>query len=237
MRKYSRVLLKISGEALMGSSEFAHDLEVIQSICTKIKDVYDAGYQVSMVVGGGNICRGELISQMGIQRATGDNMGMLATVINALAMQSILESMKVPTRVQSAITMTSITEPYIGRRAARHMEKKRAVIFAAGTGNPFFTTDTAAILRAIESQADVVVKCTQVDGVYSSDPRKNKDAKFFDSLSYIELVTQNLRVMDMSAVSLAMENSIPIIVCKLSGDTKLTDALEHKGKFTLIHEG
>ena len=236
MRKYSRVLLKISGEALMGSSEFGHDLDVMQSICTKIKDVYDARYQVSMVVGGGNICRGERISQMG-QRATGDNMGMLATVINALAMQSILESMKVPTRVQSAITMTSITEPYIRRRAARHMEKNRVVIFAAGTGNPFFTTDTAAILRAIESQADVVVKCTQVDGVYSSDPRRNKDAKFFDSLSYIELVTKNLRVMDMSAVSLAMENSIPIIVCKLSGDTKLINALEHKGKFTLIHEG
>src|SRR6185503_6563183 len=200
--RYSRVLLKISGEALMGAEAYGIDIETVDRIAADVADAVRAGTQMCLVIGGGNIFRGLAGAAKGIERATADYMGMLATVMNALAMQAVLERMEIPTRVQSAIPMESVCEPYIRRRAIRHMEKGRVVIFAAGTGNPFFTTDTAAALRAVEMNCQAMLKGTQVDGVYSADPKKVASAERFETLTYHEVLARDLKVMDASAVSL-----------------------------------
>ncbi|HET7334854.1 MAG TPA: UMP kinase [Rhizomicrobium sp.] len=234
--KYRRVLLKVSGEALMGSQSYGIDVEAVDRIAADVKEAATAGTQVCLVIGGGNIFRGLAGAAKGIDRATADYMGMLATVMNALAMQAALERMGVPTRVQSAIPMTSVSEPYIRRRAIRHMEKGRVVIFAAGTGNPFFTTDTAAALRAAEMNCDAMLKGTQVDGVYSADPKKVPDAKRYDSLSYHEVLTRDLQVMDASAISLSRENRIPIVVFSIHDRGALAAVLQGRGRCTIIEE-
>jgi len=214
--KYERILLKLSGEALAGQQGYGIDPEVISAIAAEIKDVVDLGVQVALVIGGGNIFRGLSAASRGMDRASADYMGMLATVMNSLAMQDALETIGVKTRVQSAIEMQEIAEPYIRRRAVRHLEKGRVVIFGAGTGNPYFTTDTAASLRAMEINADVILKATKVDGVYSADPNKDKNAVKYDTLTYIEVLQQNLQVMDATATSLCMDNSLPIIIFDLT---------------------
>ena len=234
--KYRRVLLKVSGEALMGSQAYGIDIATIERIAADVKEAVQAGTQVCLVIGGGNIFRGLAGAAKGIERATADYMGMLATVMNALAVQATLERMGVPTRVQSAIPMTSVCEPYIRRRAIRHMEKGRVVIFAAGTGNPFFTTDTAAALRAAEMSCQAMLKGTQVDGVYSADPKKDPAATRFDSLSYHEVLTRDLQVMDASAVSLSRENGIPIIVFSIHDRGSLAAVLRGEGRCTVIEE-
>jgi uridylate kinase len=213
--KYRRILLKLSGEALMGSRPFGLEFEVIRSLAQEIKEVHALGVQVAMVIGGGNIYRGGAGSANGIDRVTGDYMGMLATVINSLAVQDALERLEVHTRVLSAIEIRQVAEPYIRRRAMRHLEKGRAVIIAAGTGNPYFTTDSAAALRAMEVRAEVILKATQVDGIYSADPKKEPKAKRFDSISYLEVLEKGLKVMDATAISLCMDNRLPIIVFDL----------------------
>lgn len=210
--RYSRVVLKISGEALAGSRGFGIDVETIQRIASEIAEVHRLGVQMAVVVGGGNIWRGIEAVGTGIERSTADYMGMLATVLNALALQDLLEKLGVPTRVQTAIEMREVAEPYIRRRAIRHLEKERVVIFAAGTGNPFFSTDTAAALRAAEMDAEVILKATKVDGVYDSDPEQNPDAERLCSLTYLDVINKGLRVMDATATSLCMDNGIPIIV-------------------------
>jgi uridylate kinase len=210
--KYTRVLLKLSGEALMGDKNFGFDNAVIAQYAADIKTIVDLGVQVAIVIGGGNIYRGMNEKETGIERAHGDYMGMLATVINGMAMQAGLEKIGVFTRLQSAIKMEQIAEPYIRRRAIRHLEKGRVVIFGAGTGNPYFTTDTAGSLRAIEITADVILKGTRVDGIYTADPEKDKNAKKYSSITYQECITNNLKVMDMTAFTLCMENDLPIIV-------------------------
>jgi len=210
--KYTRVLLKLSGEALMGDKNFGFDNAVIAQYAADIKTIVDLGVQVAIVIGGGNIYRGMNEKETGIERAHGDYMGMLATVINGMAMQAGLEKIGVFTRLQSAIKMEQIAEPYIRRRAIRHLEKGRVVIFGAGTGNPYFTTDTAGSLRAIEITADVILKGTRVDGIYTADPEKDKSAKKYSSITYQECITGNLKVMDMTAFTLCMENNLPIIV-------------------------
>jgi uridylate kinase len=210
--KYTRVLLKLSGEALMGDKSFGFDNEVIAQYAADIKTIVDLGVQVAIVIGGGNIYRGMNEKETGIERAHGDYMGMLATVINGMAMQAGLEKIGVFTRLQSAIKMEQIAEPYIRRRAIRHLEKGRVVIFGAGTGNPYFTTDTAGSLRAIEITADVILKGTRVDGIYTADPEKDKNAKKYSSITYQECISGNLKVMDMTAFTLCMENNLPIIV-------------------------
>jgi uridylate kinase len=210
--KYNRVLLKLSGEALMGTKGFGIDPEVVISIAGEIKDVHDQGVQIGIVIGGGNIFRGLAASAQGFDRVSADHMGMLATVINALALQDALEKMRVHTRVQSAIEMNQVAETFIRRRAIRHFEKGRVVIFAAGTGNPYFSTDTTAALRANEIKAKVILKATKVDGIYDADPVKVKDAKFYPEISYIDVLTQQLAVMDTTAISLCMNNKLPIIV-------------------------
>jgi uridylate kinase len=210
--KYSRVLLKLSGEALMGDKNFGFDNAVIAQYADDIKTIVDLGVQVAIVIGGGNIYRGMNEKETGIERAHGDYMGMLATVINGMAMQAGLEKIGVFTRLQSAIKMEQIAEPYIRRRAMRHLEKGRVVIFGAGTGNPYFTTDTAGSLRAIEITADVILKGTRVDGIYTADPEKDKNAKKYSTITYQECITGNLKVMDMTAFTLCMENNLPIIV-------------------------
>ena len=214
--KYNRILLKLSGEALLGKQNFGIDSDVVEHISNEIADIKDSGIEIGIVIGGGNIYRGLSAAQQGVDRVTGDQMGMLATVINSLALQNALEMRGIYTRVQSAIKMDEIAEPFIRRRAIRHLEKKRLVIFAAGTGSPYFTTDTAAALRAIEIKADVIIKGTKVDGVYDSDPEKNTDAKMFDKLSYNDVIEQNLRVMDMTAVTLCKENNLPIRVFNMN---------------------
>ncbi len=234
MAGYKRILLKLSGEALMGDQPYGQDLKTIRKICQDIKDVQDSGIEVCLVVGGGNIYRGMSAASIGMERASADYMGMLATVMNALAIQNILDSIGVQSRVQSAIPMTSICEPYIRRRAVRHMEKKRVVIFAAGTGNPFFTTDTAAALRAVEMGCDALFKGTQVDGVYSADPKKDKNAVRYDTLTYKEVLTDDLHVMDASAIALARENKIPIVVFSIHKEGAFKQAAEGKGIFTII---
>jgi uridylate kinase len=231
---YKRVLLKLSGEALMGDKGFGHDFETFKRIAEDIKEVIDMGVQVCIVVGGGNISRGVTASAMGMERAAADYMGMLATVINALAMQSILEGCNIYTRVQSAIPMMSVCEPYIRRRAKRHMEKGRVVIFAAGTGNPFFTTDSAAVLRAIEMNCDLLLKGTQVDGVYSADPHKNKDAIKYENITYTEVLKNNLNVMDMAAIALARENNLPIKIFSIKEKGNFARVLRSEGSFTKI---
>ena len=212
---FKRVLLKVSGEALMGEKGYGIDPAVIDSIADEIKGVYDAGVDIAIVIGGGNIFRGLGATATGMERASADYMGMLATVLNSLALQDALEKKGVVTRVQSAIEMRALAEPYIRRRAIRHLEKKRVVIFAAGTGNPYFSTDTAASLRAMETGADVILKGTKVDGVYDSDPVINKDAKKFTTLSYLDVLKMNLKVMDSTAISLCKDNNLPIIVFNL----------------------
>lgn len=233
--KYSRVLFKISGEALMGSRLCGHDMEVIDQLCKGITDIYKLGVQVCIVVGGGNIFRGASASLSGCERASSDYIGMLATIINALILQNFLEKNSVNSRVLSAIPMATVCEPYIRRKAIRHLEKGRVVIFAAGTGNPFFTTDTAAALRAVEMNCDVILKGTQVNGVYSADPEKNEDAIMYDRLSYMDLLTRDLKVMDASAVSLARENSIPIIVFSLKGE-KIVNIIKGLGTYTMVSD-
>lgn len=210
--KYKRILLKLSGEALMGDQEFGISSEVITSYARQIKEIVDLGVEVSIVIGGGNIFRGLSGTDQGIDRVTGDHMGMLATMINSLALQNAIERLGVPTRVLSAIEMQKIAEPYIKRRAIRHLEKGRVVIFGAGIGNPYFTTDTAAALRAIEVGAEVVAKATKVDGIYDKDPVKYPDAQRYSRIKYIDVLKDGLKVMDATAISLCMENSLPIVV-------------------------
>ena len=214
--RYQRILLKLSGEALAGQQGYGIDPDIIRGIATEIREVVDLGVQLAIVIGGGNIFRGVAASSMGMDRASADYMGMLATVMNSLALQDALEKAGVITRVQSAIEMQEIAEPYIRRRAVRHLEKGRVVIFGAGTGNPFFTTDTAASLRAIEIGAEIILKATKVDGVYDSDPAKNEDAVKYDELTYLDVLKQGLQVMDSTATSLCMDNELPILVFDLT---------------------
>jgi uridylate kinase len=234
--KYRRVLVKVSGEALMGDGQFGIDVATVDRIAKDVAEAAQTGIQLCMVVGGGNIFRGLAGSAKGIDRATADYMGMLATVMNALALQAGLERAGVPSRVQSAIAMNNVCEPYIRRRAIRHMEKGRVVIFGAGTGNPFFTTDTAAALRAAEMNCDAMMKATQVDGVYSADPKKDPSAVRYDSLSYHEVLAKDLKVMDASAISVSRENGIPILVFSLQDPGALAQVLAGKGRATIIEE-
>jgi uridylate kinase len=231
---YSRVLLKISGESLMGKLPYGIDPEMVGTVAQQVKDVVATGVEVCLVIGGGNIFRGMSGAAAGMERATGDYMGMLATVMNALAMQNALEQIDVPVRVQSALTISAVCEPYIRRRATRHLEKGRVVIFAAGTGNPFFTTDTAAALRASEMNCQALLKGTRVDGVYSDDPEKNKDAKRFDRVSYMQVLTDDLRVMDASAIALSRENNIPILVFSIETPGEFERVVKHEGRFTIV---
>jgi uridylate kinase len=232
--RYKRVLLKLSGEALMGSRDYGLEPEIVARVAAEIKEVTDMGVEVCVVIGGGNIFRGVSAAAHGMDRATADYMGMLATVINALAMQNALEKAGVQTRVLSAIPMASVCESYIRRRAMRHMEKGRVVIFAAGTGNPFFTTDSAAALRASEMQCDALLKATKVDGVYSADPAKDKDAVRYDKLSYLDVLSRDLQVMDASAISLARQSKIPILVFSIFNHGAFKDVIQGKGKFTIV---
>lgn len=231
--RYKRILLKLSGEALAGDKAFGIHHDTIERIAEEIKSIHDLGTEIAIVVGGGNIFRGIAGTAQGMDRAASDYMGMLATVINSMALQDCLEKRGVYTRVMSAIGMSQVAEPYIRRRAIRHLEKKRVVIFAAGTGNPFFTTDTAASLRAMEVGADIIMKATRVDGVYDSDPEKNADAVMFKRLDYIEVLKNNLKVMDSTAISLCMDNSLPILVFNLnvSGNLKRVVLGEELGTF------
>ncbi len=233
---YKRVLLKLSGEALMGRREYGLDNEMVRAIANDIKSVSAMGVQISVVIGGGNIFRGVSGAASGMDRAQADFIGMLATVMNALAVQSALEKLDCPTRVQSAIPMASVCEPYIRRRAERHMEKGRVVIFAAGTGNPFFTTDTAAALRAAEMKCDALLKGTQVDGVYSADPRKVHGATRYEQLSYLDVLANDLGVMDAAAISLARENHLPIIVFNIHAPGAFAQVMRGEGAFTKIIE-
>ena len=225
---YKRILLKLSGEALMGDRGYGIDPSTVQFMAAEIKKVSDMGVQVAVVIGGGNIFRGLEASVKGMERASADYMGMLATVINALALQNSLERIGVQTRVQSAIEMRELAEPYIRRRAVRHLEKGRIVIFAAGTGNPYFTTDTAAALRAMEIGADVIFKGTKVDGVYTADPMKDPSARKYDEISYIEVLKYNLKVMDSTAITLCMDNNLPIVVYNLKKPDNITNLVKGK---------
>jgi len=233
--RYKRVLLKVSGEALMGSQDYGIDVAMTDKIAKEVKQAFDKGVEIALVIGGGNIFRGLSAAASGIERATADYMGMLATVMNALAMQSALERQGLDTRVMSAIPMTTVCEPYIRRRAVRHLEKARVVIFAAGTGNPFFTTDTAAALRAAEMGCDALLKGTQVDGVYDSDPKSNPDAKRYDTLSYMDVISRDLRVMDTSAVTLMRDNNIPIIVFSIHTPGGFETVMAGDGVCTVIN--
>lgn len=232
--KYRRVLLKLSGEALMGEREYGLDPDMVDRICDEVAAVHGMGVQVCLVIGAGNIFRGMSAAAKGIERTSADYMGMLATVMNALAVQSVLESKGVSTRVQSAIPMQTVCEPYIRRRAVRHMEKGRVVIFAAGTGNPFFTTDTAAALRAVEMGCHALLKGTQVDGVYDSDPKTNPDAKRFESLKYQDVLARDLKVMDTSAIALARDNRVPILVFSIHNPGEFSKVIKGEGRFTLV---
>ena len=234
MIENNRILLKISGEALLGNNQFGLDIKTITYIANEIKEVYKNKYEICLIIGGGNIFRGIQGASEGIDRSTSDYMGMLATVINALSMQSALEKIDVPTRVQSAISMSQIAEPYIRRKAIRHLEKRRIVIFAAGTGNPFFSTDTAAALRASEMNCRIIVKGTKVDGIYDKDPITNEDANFYKKISYLEVLNKNLRVMDSTAISLAKESKIPIIITNLGTKSSILNAIRGIGKFSII---
>ncbi|GGF52200.1 uridylate kinase [Terasakiella brassicae] len=233
---FKRVLLKLSGEGLMGKKQFGLDTEYVDQIASEVVKVHKLGTQICLVIGGGNIFRGISDAAAGIDRTSADHMGMLATVMNALAMQSALERQGVQTRVQSAIPMQSVCEPYIRRRAIRHMEKGRIVIFAAGTGNPFFTTDTAAALRAVEMNCDAILKGTQVDGVYSADPKKDPNAQRYDRLNYKEVLTKDLKVMDAAAITLARENSLPIVVFSMHEPGSFANVVNAQGLFTVIKD-
>jgi uridylate kinase len=233
--KYKRVLLKLSGEALGGKSGFGIDVNEAESIASRIKEVYDLGVEVAVVIGAGNLWRGKQGLERGMDRSTADYMGMLATVMNAMALMDALERAGVYTRVMSAIEMRAIAEPYIRRRAIRHLEKKRVVIFGAGTGNPFFSTDTAAALRATEIDAELIIKATKVDGVYDSDPKKNPSAEKFDELKYIDVINRRLEVMDSTAIALCMDNKMPILVVNLWDNQALIAALKGEKIGTLVH--
>ncbi len=232
--KYSRVLLKLSGESLMGDRNFGIDSRMLEQYAKEIKTITDLGVQVAIVIGGGNIYRGMNEAETGIERAQGDYMGMLATVINGMALQAALEKAGVNTRLQSAIKMEQIAEPYIRRKAIRHLEKGRVVIFGAGTGNPYFTTDTAGSLRAIEIDADVILKGTRVDGIYTADPEKDPTATRFDTLSFSEVISRNLKVMDMTAFTLCQENNLPIIVFDMNKSDNLLNVVTGKKVGTLV---
>ena len=235
-RDFKRVLLKISGEALMGDGQYGIDVGTVDRIATEISQARQSGVEICLVIGGGNIFRGLSGAAGGMDRSSADYMGMLATVMNALAMQNALERQDIQTRVLSAIPMTTVCEPYIRRRAIRHMENGRVVIFAAGTGNPFFTTDTAAALRAAEMNCDALMKGTNVDGVYSADPRIDSTATRFDTLSYLDVLSKDLKVMDASAVSLSRENNIPIVVFSIQSNGAFLKVLEDNGNCTIISE-
>ncbi len=232
--KFTRVLLKLGGESLAGPNGFGIDPEQADAVAVRVKDVRAMGIEVAIVIGAGNLWRGKQGLDHGMDRATADYMGMMATVMNAMALMDALERGGVYTRVQSAIEMRAVAEPYIRRRAIRHLEKGRVVIFGAGTGNPFFSTDTAAALRAVEIDADVLIKATKVDGVYEADPKKNPDARKFDTLTYIELLNRRLEVMDSTAISLCMENNLPILVVNLWDPSALERALRGEKVGTLI---
>lgn len=232
--RYKRVLLKLSGEALAGEKAFGIDTDIIERIADEIKVVHEMGVEIAIVIGGGNIFRGIAGTAQGMDRATSDYMGMLATVMNCLALQDTLEKRGVYTRVLSAIEMHQLCEPYIRRRAVRHLEKKRVVIFAAGTGNPYFTTDTAASLRAMEVGAEVIMKATKVEGVYSDDPKKNPNAKMYKQLDYIDVLKDNLKVMDATAISLCMDNDLPILVFNLTKAGNLRRVIEGEDIGTFV---
>ena len=234
MLPVNRILLKISGESLMGNSDFGLDVSAATFIAKEIKNIYKSKIQICLIIGGGNIHRGIEGAAEGIDRSTSDYMGMLATVINALSMQSILEKEGVPTRVQSAINMSQIAEPYIRRKAVRHLEKNRIVIFAAGTGNPYFSTDTAAALRASELNCSIIIKATKVDGIYDEDPVKNPKAKFYKKISYSEVLNKDLKVMDITAISLAKESKIPILITNINKKNSIINAINCIGKFSKI---
>lgn len=234
---YKRVLLKLSGEGLMGNKSFGMCGEVINDLARQIKQIYDAGVEVCLVVGGGNIFRGAKEASQGMNRTVADQVGMLGTVMNALYLQNALEELGAEVRVLSGLNIPDVCEHYMYRKALRHLEKKRIIIFAAGTGNPFFTTDTAAALRASEMQCEVILKATQVDGVYDSDPKKNSEAQRYSVIDYDEVINRQLKVMDTAAVALARENRIPVVVFSQSGENALMDVVSGCGKFTIIkHE-
>jgi uridylate kinase len=235
--RFKRVLLKLSGEALVGDAGYGIDPAIIEDLAVQIRTVRDAGIEIAIVVGGGNIFRGVAGSAKGMDRAQADYIGMLATVMNALAIQDVLEKAGVFTRVMSAIEMQSVAEPYIRRRAIRHLEKGRVVIFAAGTGNPYFTTDTTAALRALEINADCIMKATRVDGVYDDDPRTNPDAVRFDELTYMDVLRRGLKVMDSTAITLAMDNDLPIIVFNIQHDGNIVRALSGEHVGTIVRGG
>ncbi len=234
--RYQKVLLKVSGEVLMGDQGYGIDMKTVQAVAEEIAEVVRHGVSLCLVIGGGNIFRGLSTAAKGMERASADYMGMLATVMNALAMQNALERIGVDTRVQSALEMNPVSEPYIRRRALRHLEKGRVVIFAAGTGNPFFTTDTAAALRAAEMGCDALLKGTQVDGVYSADPRKNPKAERYTTLTYLDMLSRDLAVMDAAAISLARENHLPIIVFNIHEPGAFTAVMKGEGRFTTVLE-
>ena len=229
-----RILLKISGEMLSGNQDFGLQPEALEIYANKIKTVYDKGYEIGIVIGGGNIFRGMSVAAKGMDRVAGDYLGMLATIMNSVALQSALEKLGCNTRVMSAITITQLAEPYIRRKAARHLEKGRIVIMAGGTGNPYFTTDTAAVLRGIEINADVIMKGTKVDGVYDKDPMEFADAKRYDKLTYKEVINDELRVMDLTAITLCQENNFPILVFNLKNGDSINNALESRKYATII---
>jgi len=234
--RYKRVLLKVSGEVLMGDTPYGIDMKTVDAVARDIAEIVKLNVQLCLVIGGGNIFRGLSVAAKGMERSSADYMGMLATVMNALAMQAALERLGVDTRVQSAIPMDTVCEPFIRRRAMRHLEKGRVVIFAAGTGQPFFTTDTAAALRAAEMGCDALMKGTSVDGVYTADPKRSPDARRYDRLSYLEVLSQDLKVMDASAISLMRENGIPIVVFSIRRPGALVDVLTGQGVHTVIAE-
>ena len=234
--RYRRILIKLSGEALLGRESYGIDRDMVDRVAREIVEVHRLGIEICVVIGGGNIFRGLAGAAGGMDRATADYMGMLATVMNALALQDALEKAGAVTRVQSAIAMASVCEPYIRRRAMRHMEKGRVVIFAAGTGNPFFTTDSAAALRAAEMNCHCLMKATQVDGVYDADPSKVEGAKRYERLSYLRVLSEDLRVMDHTAISLARESRIPILVFSIVAEGVLPDIVRGQGRFTIIEE-
>ena len=234
IKNIKRILLKISGEMLSGTQDFGLQPEALEKYAHKIKGVYDKGYEIGIVIGGGNIFRGMSVAAKGMDRVAGDYLGMLATIMNSVALQSSLEKLGCDTRVMSAITITQLAEPYIRRKADRHLEKGRIVIMAGGTGNPYFTTDTAAVLRGIEINADIIMKGTKVDGVYDKDPMKFSDAKRYEQLTYKEVVNNELKVMDLTAITLCKENNFPILVFDLKDDNSIKNALESKGYATII---
>jgi uridylate kinase len=233
--KFKRILLKLSGEALSGPAGYGIDVTEAEAVASRIKEIHEMGVEVAAVIGAGNLWRGKQGLDRGMDRATADYMGMLGTVMNALTLMDALERQGVVTRVQSAIEMRAVAEPYIRRRALRHLEKGRVVIFSAGTGNPFFSTDTAAALRGTEMDVDVLIKATKVDGVYDSDPKKNPDAKKFDELTYIDVLNRRLEVMDSTAITLCMENNLPILVLNLWDSQALMQALRGEHSGTLVH--